>query len=270
MTVRPPDEIRKQVSKAYASRVRPLLEEETVPLIDTGCCAPASGTAAGSCCGDPAGQPEITSIARLYAETDVSDLPSTVTDAAFGCGNPTAIAALRPGQVVLDLGAGGGIDCFLAARMVGPSGRVYGVDMTPEMVALARKNATKVGATNVEFRLGEIEHLPVESDTIDVVISNCVINLSPDKDQVFREAFRVLKPGGRLQVSDVVWTRPVPESVRGDMEKWAGCVAGALREEEYTAKIAAAGFVRVESRATPYPGGQGIASASVVAEKPKV
>ena len=152
--------------------------------------------------------------------------------------------------------------------MVGDSGRVYGVDMTSEMIALARKNQQKVGAKNVEFRLGEIEHLPIESGTVDVIISNCVINLSPDKDQVFREAFRVLKPGGRLQVSDIVWTKPVPEDVKEDMEQWAGCVAGALLESDYTAKIAAAGFTGVTSVATDYPGGKGVASAAVTATKP--
>jgi ubiquinone/menaquinone biosynthesis C-methylase UbiE len=152
--------------------------------------------------------------------------------------------------------------------MVGETGRVYGVDMTPEMIALARKNAAKVGATNVEFRLGEIEHLPIPDDSIDVIISNCVINLSPDKDQVFREAFRVLKPGGRLQVSDMVWVRPAPEALKSDMEQWAGCIAGALLESEYVEKIRAAGFEGVTSNASEYPGGNGIASAAVVAVKP--
>jgi ubiquinone/menaquinone biosynthesis C-methylase UbiE len=174
---------------------------------------------------------------------------------------------MRPGEVVLDLGSGGGIDCFLAAKMVGETGHVYGVDMTPEMIALARKNADKVGATNVEFRLGEIEQLPLPDASVDVIISNCVINLSPDKDQVFREAFRVLRPGGRLQVSDIVWTRPVPEEVKNDMEKWAGCIAGALVERDYLGKIEAAGFGDVTSVATEYPGGKGIASANVVAFK---
>ncbi|GIW16999.1 MAG: hypothetical protein KatS3mg064_0156 [Tepidiforma sp.] len=269
-----PDAIRDEVARAYASRVRPVLERaETVELLplaaSASCCEPAA-PAADSCCGSEPAADEvvITRIAELYRDADIADLPTTVTDVAFGCGNPTAIAALEPGQVVLDLGSGGGIDCFLAAKMVGPSGRVIGVDMTPEMVRLARKNAEKVGAPNVEFRLGEIEHLPVADASVDVIISNCVINLSPDKAQVFREAFRVLKPGGRLQVSDIVWTRPVPDDVRGDMEKWAGCIAGALLESEYLDHIRAAGFVDVRSDASEYPGGRGLASAAVTARRP--
>ena len=269
MTTRTNDEIRSEVSKAYGSRVKPVLDRaDELPLVSVAedCCSPSAGES--SCCGDASSDIEITNIARLYADSNIGDLPSTVTDVAFGCGNPTAIAALTPGQVVLDLGSGGGIDCFLAAKMVGETGQVYGVDMTPEMIALARKNAGKVGATNVEFRLGEIEHLPISDSTVDVIISNCVINLSPDKDQVFREALRVLRPGGRLQVSDMVWTKPVPESVKDDMEQWAGCIAGALLESDYVGKIEAAGFSEVTSNAVEYPGGKGIASASVVAVKP--
>ena len=269
-TTRTGDEIRAEVSKAYGSRVKDTLARaDEIPLLQNSasCCEP-SATSEASCCGDTTSDVEITNIARLYADTNVSDLPSTVTDVAFGCGNPTAIAALQPGQVVLDLGSGGGIDCFLAAKMVGETGFVYGVDMTAEMIALARKNTAKVGATNVEFRLGEIEHLPIGDDSVDVIISNCVINLSPDKDQVFREAFRTLKPGGRLQVSDIVWTKPVPDEVKNDMEQWAGCIAGALVEGEYLDKIRAAGFTDVRSTATEYPGGKGIASAAVVAVKP--
>ena len=283
MTTRTADEIRESVSRAYADRVRPVLMEttaagaaaccgpdccendalETIALIDV---TPASGEA---CCEtESVTDVQIKQIAGLYAQTDIADLPSTVTDVSFGCGNPTAIAALQPGETVLDLGSGGGIDCFLAAKMVGPTGQVYGVDMTPEMIALARKNAGKVGATNVEFRLGEIERLPIGDASIDVIISNCVINLSPDKDQVFREAFRVLKPGGRLQVSDIVWTRPVPQEVKDDIEQWAGCIAGALLESEYVGKIAGAGFGDVTSVATEYPRGKGVASANVVAFKP--
>jgi arsenite methyltransferase len=272
-------EIRARVSSSYGRRVRPVLEaDEAVPVVEAGCCAPASTSASccgedssgSSCCGDDtsAAETQISNIARLYADAEVGGLPSTVTDVAFGCGNPTAISALQPGETVLDLGSGGGIDCFLAAKMVGETGRVYGVDMTPEMIALARRNAEKVGAKNVEFRLGEIEHLPIPDASIDVVISNCVINLAPDKDQVFREAFRVLRPGGRLQVSDIVWTKPAPGSLKGDMEAWAGCVAGALLESDYLAKIEAAGFADVSSASAEYSGKNGLASASVVAFKP--
>jgi SAM-dependent methyltransferase len=264
-----PDEVRAHVSASYGARVRPTLKasDELIPLVDVGssagCCSADS-----SCCGSNVADIDITNIARLYADADISDLPATVTDVAFGCGNPTAIAALQPGETVLDLGSGGGIDCFLAAKMVGPSGQVYGVDMTPEMLALARKNAATVGATNVEFRLGEIENLPIDTESVDVIISNCVINLSPDKPQVFREAFRVLRPGGRLQVSDIVWTKPVPDDVKGDMEQWAGCIAGAVEERDYLAYIAAAGFSDITSLASEYADGRGLASASVVAFKP--
>jgi SAM-dependent methyltransferase len=266
-------EVRAKVARSYGSRVRPVLEDTTVPMAEAGCCgstSPASSccesetSSDASCCGESSNEAVISNIARLYETTDLSDLPSTVTDVAFGCGNPTAISALQPGQVVLDLGSGGGIDCL----MVGDTGKVYGVDMTPEMIALARKNAATVGATNVEFRLGEIEQLPINDASVDVIISNCVINLSPDKDAVFREAFRVLRPGGRLQVSDIVWTKPVPDEVKGDMEAWAGCVAGALQESEYLAKIRSAGFKDVASSAAEYPGGKGIASANVTATRP--
>lgn len=272
MATRTPDEIRSEVSKSYGDRVRGVLERddliELVPANSAAsCCEPSA--AGSSCCGTEAvDDAQVSRVAQLYRETNVEDLPATVTDVAFGCGNPTAISALEPGQVVLDLGSGGGIDCFLAAKMVGETGKVYGVDMTPEMISLARKNQVKVGATNVEFRLGEIEHLPIADDSVDVIISNCVINLSPDKDQVFAEAFRVLKPGGRLQVSDIVWTEPVPEAIKEDMEQWAGCIAGALQEEDYLGHIRRAGFEEVRSVASPYEGGKGIASAAVVAVKP--
>ena len=264
-----PSDIHAAVSEPYASRVRPIHEaDDLLPMVATSCCS--TSAAEDSCCGAPAADDEvaITRIAEMYGKADISDLPSTVIDVAFGCGNPTAIAALKPGEIVLDLGSGGGIDCFLASKMVGESGKVFGVDMTPEMIELANRNRAKVGAANVEFRLGPIEHLPIENDRVDVIISNCVINLSPDKDAVFAEAFRVLRPGGRLQVSDIVWTQAVPESVRNDLEKWAGCIAGALLESEYLGKIRAAGFIDVTSQAAEYPGGQGIASAAVLAVKP--
>ncbi len=270
MTAPTNEQIREAVSKEYADRVRGVLAraEEEIPLADASGCCSAPAPAAASCCGDTTSDIEITNIAKLYAQEEVADLPSTVTDVAFGCGNPTAIAALQPGQVVLDLGSGGGIDCFLAAKVVGPKGKVYGVDRTPEMIALARKNAAKVGATNVEFRLGEIEELPIDSDSVDVIISNCVINLAPDKDAVFREAFRALKPGGRLQVSDMVWKREAPSELKADLEKWAGCISGALLESDYVAKIRAAGFENVTSDAKEYELGKGLATTNVVAVKP--
>jgi len=164
----------------------------------------------------------------------------------MGCGNPTAIAALQPGEVVLDLGSGGGIDCFLAAKRVGPQGRVIGLDMTPDMIKLAQKNAKQVGATNVEFRFGEMEDMPLPDATVDVIISNCVINLSPDKDAVFAEALRVLRPGGRVSVSDIVLHGELPESIAVRMDAWASCVAGALQETDYLDKMRMAGFQDVE------------------------
>jgi ubiquinone/menaquinone biosynthesis C-methylase UbiE len=166
-------------------------------------------------------------------------------DLGLGCGNPQAIAALKPGETVLDLGSGGGFDCFLAARQVGAAGRVIGVDMTAEMVAKARNNATEAGYANVEFRLGEIEHLPVADAAVDVILSNCVINLSPDKPQVFREAFRVLRPGGRLAISDIVAITPLPEQVRRDLALYAGCLAGAASLEELETALRAAGFEQI-------------------------
>src|SRR5439155_2783507 len=168
-------------------------------------------------------------------------------DLGLGCGNPLADAGVKPGETVLDLGSGGGIDCFLAAREVGPGGHVIGVDMTPAMIERARANAVKSGVTNVEFRLGEIEHLPVADGSIDLVISNCVINLSPDKPAVFREALRALKPGGRLAVSDLVLTRPLSQQARNDVELYVGCVAGALLKDEYLDAMRSAGFGAVES-----------------------
>src|SRR3954447_23313395 len=198
-----------------------------------GCCGPS---ACG--CGDP-----ITT--NLYSDAQTSGLPADAMAASLGCGNPTALAQLEPGQVVLDLGSGGGIDVLLSARRVGATGKVYGLDMTDEMLALAQENQRKAGATNVEFLKGTIEQIPLPADSVDVIISNCVINLSSDKDAVLREAFRVLKPGGRFAVSDVVVRGEVPADLRRNMELWVGCIAGALEETEYTAKLKAAGFETV-------------------------
>ena len=198
-----------------------------------GCC----GTSCG--CGDP-----ITS--NLYGASETDGLPDTAVAASLGCGNPTALIELTEGQTVLDLGSGGGIDVLLSAKRVGASGKVYGLDMTDEMLALARENQKKAGATNVEFLKGEIEHIPLPDNSVDVIISNCVINLSSDKGQVLREAFRVLKPGGRFAVSDVVVRGTVPEPIRKSMELWVGCVAGALHEDEYRQLLAEAGFADVD------------------------
>lgn len=183
---------------------------------------------------------------RLYTEEELEDIPEDITSANCACGNPLALASLKAGDTVLDLGSGAGLDVFLAAKRVGPSGRAFGVDATPEMIWRARAAAARIGIDNAEFRLGEIEHLPIESGSVDVVISNCVINLSPEKAQVFREAFRVLRPGGRLMVSDRVLMRPLPPGVADDGELWSGCVAGAIMESQYLLGLRAAGFVRVK------------------------
>jgi SAM-dependent methyltransferase len=184
--------------------------------------------------------------AELYAIDQTGQLPEAAVLASLGCGNPTALAALQAGQVVLDLGSGGGIDVLLSARRVGPSGKVYGLDMTPEMIELARRNQGEAGVENAEFLLGTIEHIPLPDASVDVIISNCVINLAADKDAVLREAFRVLKSGGLFAVSDVVLQRALPEEMRGLMALWTGCIAGALTTQEYYDKLASAGFIDAE------------------------
>ena len=205
---------------------------------------------AGSCCGAPAleGASPITS--NLYSDRETGELPEAAVLASLGCGNPTALAELKEGETVLDLGSGGGIDVLLSARRVGPSGKAYGLDMTDEMLALARENQRRAAIQNVEFLKGEIEHIPLPDNSIDVIISNCVINLSADKDQVLGEAFRVLKPGGRFAVSDVVTRGHVPEQLRQGVLLWVGCIAGALEEGEYRSKLKAAGFERASIEPT--------------------
>jgi arsenite methyltransferase len=200
----------------------------------------------GSCCGSKASGCADPITSNLYAISETADLPSEAVAASLGCGNPTALAQLKAGETVLDLGSGGGIDVLLSAKRVGPSGKVYGLDMTDEMLALARENQRKAGVTNVEFLKGELENIPLPDASVDVIISNCVINLSSDKDRSLREAFRVLRPGGRFAVSDVVVRGEVPDRIRKSVELWIGCLAGALQESEFRAKLAAAGFTNIE------------------------
>lgn len=208
----------------------------------TSCCSPSVTRAgAASCCGSTGAS---VSEQLGYDADDLAGIPEGA-DLGLGCGNPLALLELRVGDTVVDLGSGGGIDCFIAAKQVGATGRVIGVDMTPEMIARARRNAESVGATNVEFRLGEIEHLPVEDGTVDAIISNCVVNLVPDKEQVFRDAFRVLKPGGRLSVSDIVVLGEMPLQIRDSAEAYVSCLSGAILRDEYLRLIEAAGFTGV-------------------------
>src|SRR5213083_707348 len=225
--------IKETVKEKYA--------EAALRVLDGGssCCG------ASSSCGtaDP-----ITS--ALYDEKQAAQIPEEALKASLGCGNPTALAELSPGEVVLDLGSGGGIDVLLSAKRVGPTGKAYGLDMTDEMLALANENKRKAGAENVEFLRGEIEHIPLPDNSVDVIISNCVINLSADKDSVLREAFRVLKPGGRFAVSDVVIRGEVPAEIRDRVLLWVGCIAGALEEASYRSKLTAAGFENVSVEAT--------------------
>jgi arsenite methyltransferase len=204
---------------------------------NAGCCA-------SSCCGDSAGVPGIVDpiTVNLYDARQTEGLPAEAVLASLGCGNPTALAQLNAGETVLDLGSGGGIDVLLSARRVGPTGKAYGLDMTDEMLALARENQRKAGVGNVEFLKGEIEQIPLPDTSVDVIISNCVINLSADKDRVLREAFRVLKPGGRFAVSDVVTRGEIPSAIRRCVELWIGCLSGALDESDYVSKLSAAGF----------------------------
>ena len=222
------------IQQAVREKYGAIAESVRTSSTTTGCCGP---TSCG--CSDP-----ITS--NLYSDAETSGLPADAVTASLGCGNPTALLALGPGQIVLDLGSGGGIDVLLSAKRVGPTGKAYGLDMTDEMLALARENQRTAGATNVEFLKGTIEAIPLPDNSVDVIISNCVINLSSDKDAVLREAFRVLKPGGRFAVSDVVVRGQVPADVRRSMELWVGCIAGALADTEYATKLRAAGFADVE------------------------
>ncbi len=225
-------QVKDEVQQKYGAAARQVRESG-----DAACCNPAF-----SCC-DP-----ITT--NLYNEAEKSGLPANAVLASLGCGNPTALIELKAGETVLDLGSGGGIDVLLSAKRVGATGKAYGLDMTDEMLSLARENQRQAGVENVEFLKGEIEDIPLPDHSVDVVISNCVINLSADKDRVLREAFRVLKPGGRFAVSDVVARGEVPEPVRRSMALWVGCIAGALEEREYTSKLAQAGFTSISVEPT--------------------
>ena len=231
------EELKESVRRRYAGAALRVINQP-----GTSCCGGQQETA---CCGTSADLAEQPITSNLYADSDKAALPAEAVAASLGCGNPTALAELRPGETVLDLGSGGGIDVLLSARRVGPTGKAYGLDMTDEMLALARENQRKAGLQNVEFLKGEIENIPLPDNSVDVIVSNCVINLSGDKDRVLAEAFRVLKPGGRFAVSDIVVRGEIPDRIRRDMELWAGCVAGALEESEYRAKLAAAGFEEI-------------------------
>ena len=247
MTKTQPTDITEIVREKYGEAARRVLAVSDAPATDTaGCCGPVN-----SCCGGAAFNGSVDPItSNLYVNGETDELPSAAVLASLGCGNPTALAQLHPGEVVLDLGSGGGIDVILSARRVGPTGRAYGLDMTDDMLALARKNATEAGITNVEFLKGQIESIPLPDASVDVIISNCVINLSGDKRRVLAEAFRVLKPGGRFAVSDVVVRGEVPTAVRRSMELWIGCVAGALEESEFHRLLSEVGFTAVEIEPT--------------------
>jgi SAM-dependent methyltransferase len=219
-----PDQIHEIVREHYAERIKS----------NASCCGPSSGSS--SCC---------SSDSNLYPADLLATLPEGESAVSYGCGDPVTLALLQPGQTVLDLGSGAGLDCFFAAKMVGETGHVIGVDMTPEMIQRARSSARRLSFQNVEFRQGYLEELPVESDTVDVIISNCVINLSPDKAKVFTEAFRVLKPGGKLAVSDIVTDGPLPDAVKKSLSAWAGCVAGAVEADEYVGMMKSVGFTNI-------------------------
>jgi len=254
--------LREQVRARYAAAATKVSSGQG----GCGCGQPADCGCVSGCCGAATAE-EPGFGAELYVALDRDELPDTALLASLGCGNPTAVAELHAGETVLDLGSGGGIDVLLSARRVGPTGRAYGLDMTEEMLALARANATEAGATNVDFLKGQIEAIPLPAETVDVVISNCVVNLSTDKPAVFAETFRVLRPGGRIGISDVVAEDRLTAGERAERGAWVGCIAGALSRSEYEAGLAAAGFERV-SVAFTHPVGDGLHSAIIKATKP--
>ncbi len=247
MASTPLPDVTEIVREKYGEAARRVLAAVDAPAPDAAsCCGPVN-----SCCGGAAFNGSVDPItSNLYVNGETDELPSAAVLASLGCGNPTALAQLHSGEVVLDLGSGGGIDVILSARRVGPTGRAYGLDMTDDMLALARRNAAEAGVTNVEFLKGRIEAIPLPDASVDVIISNCVINLSGDKRQVMQQAFRVLKPGGRFAVSDVVVRGEVPAAVRRSMELWIGCVAGALEESEFRELLTEAGFADVDIEPT--------------------
>jgi SAM-dependent methyltransferase len=257
------DAVREQVRARYAAAATQVTSGQG----GCGCGQPADCGCDESCCGTAATAEEPGFGAELYAELDPGELPDTALLASLGCGNPTAVADLHQGETVLDLGSGGGIDVLLSAKRVGPTGKAYGLDMTEEMLALARANAAKAGAGNVDFLKGQIEAIPLPAATVDVVISNCVINLSTDKPAVFGETFRVLKPGGRLGITDVVAEDHLTTEDRAERGAWVGCIAGALSRTEYEAGLTAAGFTDV-SVAFTHQVGEGLHSAIIKATKP--
>ena len=230
------EEIKKLVRERYGAKARGVIELKPVPNADAASCGDAG------CCGPE----DLDRALKLYSDGQIYGLPTEAVAASAGCGNPTALAGLKPGERVLDLGSGGGIDCFLAAHQVGESGHVIGLDMTPDMLALARKNQANLGVTNVEFVQGEIERIPLPDANVNVVISNCVVCLSPDKDAVFSETFRVLTPGGRIHLSDMISLTPEGPA-RTDPEAWTACIAGAEHQEVYLARLRKAGFVDIET-----------------------
>ena len=238
------EEVRTSVRAHYASAVRQVLRLKEGSGVAAGCCSGVA-TASTDCCGPAACSCD--GAARFYNLEMLRELPEEAVLASMGCGNPLLLAELKPGEVVLDLGSGGGIDVLLSARRVGPTGKAYGLDMTDEMLELARENARRAGVTNVEFLKGHIEEIPLPDESVDVIISNCVINLSPDKDAVLAEAYRVLRPGGRFAVADVVVLgKPLSDEVRRLLDLWAGCLSGAITDSEYRAKLAVAGFTGIE------------------------
>jgi arsenite methyltransferase len=257
------DTVREQVRARYAAAATKV----TAGAGDCGCGRPADCGCDSGCCGTAATAEEPGFGAELYAALDRDELPDTALLASLGCGNPTAVADLGPGETVLDLGSGGGIDVLLSAKRVGPTGKAYGLDMTEEMLALARHNAAEADATNVEFLKGQIEAIPLPAGTVDVVISNCVVNLSTDKPAVFAETFRVLKPGGRIGITDVVAEDRLSPEDRAERGAWVGCIAGALSKTEYEAQLAAAGFTDISVSFT-HQVGDGLQSAIIKATRP--